>query len=187
MVRSFVDGIGDGTGDLADLISRLDYLQWLGIDALWISPVLPVAAQGRRYDVTDYRLILPEFGTLEEFKEAVTKVHECIARVMRFWLNLDGDGYRPDAGPYLYESDEGNGEGEPPTHEYVRQLRAMVDRDSPGRVLIAEANQGPREVSAFFGSDSEPECHLTFDFPVRPRIFCSLCSQRTAEARLMRG
>ena len=108
-------------------------------------------------------------------------VHEAMFDVVRFWLDLGVDGFRLDAIPYLYESDEGNGEGEPPTHEFIKTLRAMVDRDYPGRIMIAEANQWPREVAAFFGTEEEPECHMAFDFPVMPRIFYSLRSQRADE------
>src|SRR5690606_7335749 len=100
---------------------------------------------------------------------------------IRFWFDLGIDGIRLDAIPYLFESDEGNGEGEPKTHEFIKEIRAMVDREYPGRVLIAEANQWPQEVVACFGTDDEPECHMCFDFPVMPRIFYSLRSQNASE------
>jgi maltose alpha-D-glucosyltransferase/alpha-amylase len=100
---------------------------------------------------------------------------------VRFWLDLGVDGFRLDAIPYLYESDEGNGEGEPPTHEFIKRLRAIVDESYPGRVMIAEANQWPNEVAAFMGTNEEPECHMAFDFPVMPRIFYSLRSQQAGE------
>jgi len=271
MVRSFVDSNGDGSGDLQGLVSKLDYLQWLGIDALWLPPFFTSPLDDGGYDVSDFRSILPEFGTLDEFKDLVTKahernmriiidlplnhtsdqhewfqqsrtdpdgpygdfyvwsdtdekwpdiriiftdtedsnwafdaerrqfffhrffshqpdlnfdnpaVHDAVFDVVRFWLDMGVDGFRLDAIPYLYESDEGNGEGEPPTHEFIKVLRAMVDRDYPGRVMIAEANQWPREVAAFFGTPEEPECHMAFDFPVMPRIFYSLRSQNADE------
>jgi maltose alpha-D-glucosyltransferase/alpha-amylase len=271
MVRAFVDSNGDGSGDLQGLVSKLDYLQWLGVDALWLPPFFTSPLRDGGYDVADYRSILPEFGTVDEFKDLVTKahernmrvvidlplnhtsdqhewfqqsrkdpdgpygdfyvwsdtdkkypdiriiftdtedsnwafdserrqfffhrffshqpdlnydnpaVHEAIFEVVRFWLDMGVDGFRLDAIPYLYESDEGNGEGEPPTHEFIKRLRAMVDVDYPGRVMIAEANQWPREVAAFFGTEDEPECHMAFDFPVMPRIFYSLRSQQASE------
>ncbi|GAB3612736.1 maltose alpha-D-glucosyltransferase [Humibacter ginsengisoli] len=271
MVRSFVDSNGDGTGDIQGLISKLDYLQWLGVDALWLPPFFVSPLRDGGYDVSDFRSIMPEFGTLDEFQELVTKahernmrividlplnhtsdqhewfqasrsdpegpygdfyvwsdtdekwpdiriifvdteesnwafdserrqfffhrffshqpdlnynnpaVHDAVFDIVRFWLDMGVDGLRLDAVPYLYESDEGNGEGEPPTHDFIKTLRAMVDRDYPGRVMIAEANQWPREVAAFFGSEEEPECHMAFDFPVMPRIFYSLRSQHADE------
>ena len=271
MVRSFMDSNGDGTGDLGGLISKLDYLQWLGIDALWLPPFFQSPLRDGGYDVSDYTAILPEFGTIEEFRELVTKahernmrividlvvnhtsdqhpwfqasredpegpygdfyvwsdtdekyedvriifvdteesnwafdpvrrqfywhrffshqpdlnfenpaVHEALFDVVRFWLDLGVDGFRLDAIPYLYETDEGNGEGEPATHEFIAKMRAMVDKEYPGRVLIAEANQWPHEVVEFFGSEEAPECHMAFDFPVMPRIFYALRSQQATE------
>ena len=85
MVRSFVDSNGDGTGDLAGLISKLDYLQWLGVDALWLPPFFQSPLRDGGYDVSDYRAILPEFGTIDEFRELVTKAHE---RNMRIVIDL---------------------------------------------------------------------------------------------------
>jgi len=108
-------------------------------------------------------------------------VREATLATIRHWMSLGVDGIRLDAIPYLFESDEGNGEGEPRTHEFLREIRAMVDREFPGRVLIAEANQWPQETAAFFGTAEEPECHMAFDFPVMPRIFYSLRSQNATE------
>ena len=271
MVRSFVDSNGDGAGDIQGLISRLDYLQWLGVDALWLPPFFQSPLRDGGYDVSDFHAILPEFGTLDEFKDLVTKAHERnmrividyplnhtsdqhdwfqqsrsdpegpygdyyvwsdtddkypniriifvdseesnwafdsvrrqfyfhrffshqpdlnfenpavqedVMEVIRYWMDLGVDGIRLDAIPYLYESEEGNGEGEAPTHDFIKRMREMVDRDYPGRILIAEANQWPREVAAFFGTEEEPECHMAFDFPVMPRIFYSLRSQQADE------
>src|ERR1700754_1174854 len=65
-------------------------------------------------------------------------VHDAMFEIVRFWLDLGADACRLDALPYLYESDEGNGEGEPKTHEFIVKLRAMVDEEYPGRVMIAE-------------------------------------------------
>ena len=271
MVRSFVDSNGDGSGDLGGLISRLDYLQWLGIDALWLPPIYQSPLRDGGYDVSDFRSILPEFGTVEEFRELVRRAHERNMRIVidyplnhtsdahewfqqsrsdpegpygdyyvwsdtdekypnirvifvdteesnwtfdpvrrqfffhrffshqpdlnfenpavreevlgiiRFWLDMGVDGIRLDAIPYLFETDEGNGEGEPATHAYIREIRSMLDREYPGRILIAEANQWPQEVVSFFGTEEEPECHMAFDFPVMPRIFYSLRAQQAGE------
>ncbi|HAM25751.1 MAG TPA: trehalose synthase, partial [Microbacteriaceae bacterium] len=76
MVRSFVDSNGDGSGDLQGLLSKLDYLQWLGVDALWLPPIYQSPLRDGGYDVADFKSILPEFGTLDEFKDLVTKAHE---------------------------------------------------------------------------------------------------------------
>ncbi|MEY4476909.1 MAG: maltose alpha-D-glucosyltransferase [Actinomycetota bacterium] len=86
------------------------------------------------------------------------------------------DGFRLDAIPYLYVSEGNTGESEPPTHTFIQSLRAMMDREFPGRMLVAEANQLPREVMDYFGSDETPECNMAFNFPVMPYIFYSLKS-----------
>jgi alpha-glucosidase len=57
--RSFMDSNGDGVGDLTGLILRLDYLRWLGVDAVWISPVYPSPMKDFRYNVADYTAIQP--------------------------------------------------------------------------------------------------------------------------------
>src|SRR5262245_11870600 len=63
--RSFADGTGDGVGDLPGILSRLDYLAWLGIDAIWLSPIYPSPMRDFGYDVTDHCAVDPVFGTLE--------------------------------------------------------------------------------------------------------------------------
>ena len=65
-LRSFADGNGDGTGDLAGLRARLDHLSELGIDAIWLNPWYPSPMADGGYDVADYRGIEPSFGTLAE-------------------------------------------------------------------------------------------------------------------------
>ena len=271
MVRSYVDSNGDGSGDLQGLISKLDYLQWLGIDALWLPPFFSSPLRDGGYDVADYRSVLADFGTIEDFRELVSQAHErgmrividlvlnhtsdqhewfqqsrsdpegpygdfyvwsdddtkypdirlifpdyedsnwafdsvrrqfyfhrffshqpdlnfenpaVVAEIMdvvRYWLEMGVDGFRLDAVPYLYESDGGTGESEPPTHDFLKDLRRMLDLEFPGRVLIAEANQWPKETAKYFGTDEEPECHMAFDFPVMPRIFHALRSQEADE------
>ena len=64
-IRSFADGNGDGTGDLAGVRSRLEYLRDLGVDALWFTPWYPSPLADGGYDVSDYRAIHPAFGELE--------------------------------------------------------------------------------------------------------------------------
>ena len=270
MVRSFYDSDGDWVGDIPGLISKLDYLEWLGIDALWLPPFCTSPLKDGGYDVADYRQVLPEFGTIEDFQELVTqaharnmrvvmdlpinhtsvdhewfqqsrsdpdgpygdyyvwsdtdqirqqirviftdtevsnwafdserrqfffhrffshqpdlnyhnpRVHEEVREIARFWLAMGVDGFRLDAIPYLYESDEGSGESEPETHEFLRNFRTFIDDEFPGRVLIAEANQWPKEVAAYLGTEENPECHMAFDFPIMPRIFYALRSQQTS-------
>jgi len=73
--RSFQDSNADGVGDLPGIVSRLDYLRWLGIDAIWISPIYPSPMKDFGYDVADYRDIHPMFGTLADFDRLLQEVH----------------------------------------------------------------------------------------------------------------
>ena len=74
--RSFMDANGDGVGDIAGIIQRLDYLATLGVDAIWISPIFTSPMQDFGYDVSDYRDIDPLFGTLEDFTRLIARAHE---------------------------------------------------------------------------------------------------------------
>ena len=80
--RSFADADGDGTGDVQGIIDRLDYLATLGVDAVWVSPWYPSPLADGGYDVSDYRDILPEFGTLEQADAFVARAHELGLRVL---------------------------------------------------------------------------------------------------------
>lgn len=73
--RSFADATGDGVGDLRGISSKLDYLQWLGVDAIWLSPFYPSPMVDFGYDVSDYCDIDPMFGTLSDFDELLDGAH----------------------------------------------------------------------------------------------------------------
>ncbi len=73
--RSFQDSNGDGVGDLPGITRRLDYLRWLGVDAVWISPIYPSPMADFGYDVSDYTGIHPLFGTLEDFDRLLAEAH----------------------------------------------------------------------------------------------------------------
>lgn len=266
MVRSFKDSNGDGFGDLRGLIEKLDYLQWLGIDALWLPPFFPSPLLDGGYDVADYTGINPLYGSMADFDELLDgayargmrvvidlvinhtssehewfqqsrsdpagpfgdfyvwsdtddkfdnvriiftdtetsnwawdevrqqfywhrffshqpdlnfenpAVHEAVFDIARFWLAKGVDGFRLDAIPYLYVSEGNSGESEPETHAFIQALRAMIDREFPGRMLVAEANQQPREVLDYLGTVETPECNMAFNFPVMPYIFYALKS-----------
>src|SRR6266545_205480 len=75
LVRGFSDSNGDGTGDLRGLTDKLDYLQWLGVDRLWLPPFYPSPLRDGGYDVTDYDDVLPEFGTIDDFKVFLDAAH----------------------------------------------------------------------------------------------------------------
>ena len=73
--RSFMDSNGDGIGDLRGVIAQLDYLRWLGVDAIWISPIYPSPMKDFGYDVADYTAVDPLFGTLEDFDALLREAH----------------------------------------------------------------------------------------------------------------
>jgi alpha-glucosidase len=73
--RSFMDSNGDGTGDLPGITGRLDYLHWLGVDAIWISPIFPSPMADFGYDVSDHTGIDPVFGTLQDFDRLLAEAH----------------------------------------------------------------------------------------------------------------
>ena len=263
-VRAFTDSNGSGSGDFTGLIGRLDYLQWLGVDALWLPPFYASPLRDGGYDVSDYCSVLPEFGTMPDLVELVSQSHsrglrvivdlvmnhtsdqhpwfqasrsdptgpygdfyvwsdtdqryldariifvdtetsnwtfdpvrrqyfwhrffnhqpdlnfenpdvqEAMFDVVRFWMQLGVDGFRLDAIPYLFEQEGTNCENLPATHDFLRRLRAMVDTEFPGRIMLAEANQWPVDVVDYFGTDAEPECHMAFHFPVMPRLYYAL-------------
>lgn len=268
LVRAFDDSTGTGSGDFSGLIGRLDYLQWLGVDCLWIPPFYASPLRDGGYDVADYTAVLPEFGTLLDFQELIGAAHargiriitdlvmnhtsdqhpwfqasrsepdgpyrdfyvwsdtddkyadariifvdtevsnwtfdsvrrqffwhrffghqpdlnfenvavqDAMFDVVRFWLDMGIDGFRLDAVPYLFEEEGTNCENLPDTHTFLATMRAMVDAEYPGRVLLAEANQMPNEVVDYFGTEEAPECHMCFHFPVMPRLYYSLREEK---------
>jgi maltose alpha-D-glucosyltransferase / alpha-amylase len=267
LVRGFYDANGDGTGDIKGLTERLDYLEWLGVDCLWLLPFYQSPLRDGGYDISDFFTVLPEFGTVDDVAELLEAAHarglrviadmvmnhtsdqhpwfiesrqpdsakrdwyvwsdtderyadariifidtersnwtwdpdagayywhrffshqpdlnyenpevqEAMLDVVRFWLQLGFDGLRLDAVPYLFEQEGTNCENLPQTHEYLKRLRAMVDKEFDDRVLLAEANQWPSDVVHYFGDDDE--CHMAFHFPLMPRMYMAL---RREEAR----
>ncbi|QTH59193.1 maltose alpha-D-glucosyltransferase [Corynebacterium hindlerae] len=82
LVRAFADDNNDGIGDLAGLTSKLDYLQWLGVDCIWIPPFYDSPLKDGGYDIRNFREILPEFGTVDDFVELVDKAHQRGIRVI---------------------------------------------------------------------------------------------------------
>ncbi|MGL5858284.1 MAG: maltose alpha-D-glucosyltransferase [Angustibacter sp.] len=85
LVRAFCDSNGSGSGDFTGLISKLDYLQWLGVDCIWLPPFYASPLRDGGYDVADYHAVLPEFGTLPDFTELVAQAH---ARGLRVIIDL---------------------------------------------------------------------------------------------------
>ncbi|MEG0484899.1 MAG: alpha-glucosidase [Oscillospiraceae bacterium] len=83
--RSFCDGNGDGIGDIQGIIEKLDYIKQLGIDAIWLSPIYDSPNDDNGYDIRDYKKIMAEFGTMEDFDALLAEIH---ARGMRLIMDL---------------------------------------------------------------------------------------------------
>jgi maltose alpha-D-glucosyltransferase/alpha-amylase len=99
-------------------------------------------------------------------------VVEEVKRAMRYWLDMGVDGLRLDAIPYLVERDGTNCENLAETHAVIKGIRQEMDERYANRMILAEANQWPSDVRAYFGDGDE--CHMAFHFPLMPRIFMAL-------------
>jgi maltose alpha-D-glucosyltransferase/alpha-amylase len=261
-VRTFCDSNGDGIGDFKGLQHRLDYLQELGVNTIWLLPFYPSPLRDDGYDIADYYAVHSSYGTLDDFKAFLAAAHdrgirviiemvlnhtsdqhpwfqearssvdnprrdwyvwsdtddryrqariifldtelsnwawdpiskayywhrffshqpdlnfdnpavrEALWDVMRFWLEMGVDGFRLDAVPYLVEREGTNCENLPETHAIIRDFRHRLDQAFPGRMILAEANQWPADVRAYFGNGDE--FHMAFHFPLMPRMFMAL-------------
>ena len=262
-IKAFRDSNRDGYGDLPGLIEKLDYIQSLGVNCIWLLPFYPSPLRDDGYDIAEYEAIHPQYGTLEDFRRFLGEAHErgmrvitelvvnhtsdqhlwfqrsrrapkgsperdwyvwsddptrykdariiftdtetsnwawdpvagqfywhrffshqpdlnydnpavleAVKEVMRFWFRMGVDGMRLDAIPYLVERDGTNCENLPETHMVLREMRATVDAEFPGRMLLAEANQWPSDVIEYFGNGTE--CHMAFHFPLMPRMYMAL-------------
>ncbi len=98
--RSFADSDGDGIGDLGGIVQRLDYLQQLGVDVLWLSPIYPSPQDDNGYDISDYQDVDPTFGSLNDFDALLAGVHE---RGMKLVMDLVVN-HTSDEHPWFEES-----------------------------------------------------------------------------------
>jgi len=261
-VRTFCDSNGDGIGDFVGLTQRLDYLQELGTNTIWLLPFYPSPLRDDGYDIADYTTVHPSYGTLDDFKAFLIAAHnrglrviiemvmnhtsdqhpwfqearssranpkrewyvwsdtdtkyqgvriifidtelsnwtwdpvsksyywhrffshqpdlnfdnpdvfEAMWEIMKFWLDMGVDGFRLDAVPYLVEREGTSCENLPETHAIIKQVRKRLDQFYPGRMLLAEANQWPADVRAYFGDGDE--FHTAFNFPLMPRMFMAV-------------
>jgi maltose alpha-D-glucosyltransferase / alpha-amylase len=265
-VKAFADSNHDGIGDFAGLTEKLDYLQELGITALWLLPFYPSPGRDDGYDISDYRRINPDFGNMQHFRRFLQEAHRrnlrvitelvinhtsdqhpwfkrarqsspdsdardwyvwsdsdqrfagtriifsdteksnwawdpvagayywhrffshqpdlnydnprvtlAMVEIMRRWLDRGVDGFRLDAIPYLCEREGTNNENLPETHAIIKRIRAELDSYAPGKLLLAEANQWPEDVSAYFGDGDE--CHMAYHFPLMPRIYMAIAQE----------
>ena len=105
-------------------------------------------------------------------------VREEMKNIMRFWLDMGIDGFRADAVPYLIEREGSNCENLPETHQYLKELRELMDEEYPDCILLAEANQWPQDLRPYFANGDE--FHMAFQFPLMPRIFKALAKSDCA-------
>jgi maltose alpha-D-glucosyltransferase/alpha-amylase len=82
LIRGFADSNADGTGDIRGLIDKLDYLQWLGIDCVWLLPIYESPLRDGGYDISDFLKVLPEFGDLGDFVQLVDEAHKRGMRII---------------------------------------------------------------------------------------------------------
>jgi len=100
------------------------------------------------------------------------EVQQEVFNVIDFWCEMGVDGFRLDAIPYLFEREGTNCENLPETHEYLKKLRAHLDKKHKNKMFLAEANMWPEDAAAYFGDGDE--CHMNYHFPIMPRLFMSL-------------
>ena len=98
--RSFADGNGDGIGDLQGILDKLDYLEWLGVDALWLSPIYPSPMIDFGYDVSDYTGVDPIFGALEDLDVLLASAHRRGLKVILDFV----PNHTSDQHPWFVES-----------------------------------------------------------------------------------
>ena len=80
--RSFKDSNGDGIGDLRGIMEKLSYIKDLGADMIWLNPIYCSPNDDNGYDISDYRDIMPEFGTMQDFTELLEKAHALYLKIM---------------------------------------------------------------------------------------------------------
>lgn len=110
-VRAYADANGDGIGDLAGLTSKLDYLQWLGVDAIWMLPIFPSPLRDDGYDVADYFGVHPDYGTLDDVRTLIAEAHRRGLRIVvelipnhtsdrHLWFQASRDPAHPEHARY---------------------------------------------------------------------------------------
>lgn len=118
--RSFMDSNGDGVGDLPGITSRLDYLKELGIDIIWMSPIFASPNDDNGYDISDYRQIMSEFGTMEDFDRLLEQAHQRGLRIMldlvvnhssdeHLWFQRSREGQEPYKDYYIWRPGKNDG------------------------------------------------------------------------------
>src|ERR1039457_1841022 len=132
-VRSWQDSDGDGYGDLNGVIARLDHLEWLGVDGIWLSPTMPSPDDDWGYDVSDYRDVHPELGTLADLDRLIA---EAGRRGLRVLLDLVPN-YTSSAHPWFVEA---TGDPASPRREYYVWADPRPDGRPPNNWLASNGD-----------------------------------------------
>ena len=133
--RSFADSNGDGIGDLCGILSRLDYLADLGVDAIWLSPVYPAPDADFGYDISDFQAIDPKFGTMEDFDRLLQEAHNRGIRiVMDMVFNHTSDQH-----PWFREARKSR---DNPFHDYYLWRDPKKDGSAPNNWLSVMGGTG---------------------------------------------
>jgi maltose alpha-D-glucosyltransferase / alpha-amylase len=120
------------------------------------------------------------YKSMPDLNIANPRVRDEIHKVVGFWLELGMSGFRLDAAPFLIEltGTDQAGRGDP--HEYLRDLRAFLDRRRGDAILLAEANLPPTDQRRFFGDEDGDEMHMLFNFVANQRLFLSVVREQAA-------
>ena len=119
--RAFKDSDGDGWGDLPGLTSKLDYLKALGVDAIWLLPIMPSPLRDDGYDVSDFCNIFPAYGTMDDFKTLVNEAHK---RELKIIVEIIPN-HTSDQHPWFQASRDPNH----PEHQKYRDFYVWSDTD----------------------------------------------------------
>ena len=151
--KSFKDSNGDGVGDIRGIIQKLDYLKELGVNVLWISPMLESPQDDNGYDISDYRRIYKEYGTMEDYEELLSEAHK---RDIRILMDLVVN----------HTSDE---------HNWFIESRKSKDNPYRDYYIWKDPVNGKNQTTgAVYSVD------LHGNMILRPRCITCICSQRNS-------
>jgi maltose alpha-D-glucosyltransferase / alpha-amylase len=120
------------------------------------------------------------YKSMPDLNIASPRVRDEIQKVVGFWLELGMSGFRVDAAPFLIELTGVDQAGLGDPHEYLRDLRAFLDRRRGDAILLAEANLPPADQRRFFGDEDGDEMHMLFNFITNQKLFLSVVRQQAA-------
>ena len=144
-IRSFADGNGDGIGDLYGVYDKLEYIKSLGVDGIWFSPIYPSPNADYGYDISDYRNIHPDYGTLEQFDRVLRRAHELGLKViLDLVINHTSDEHpwfiesrkgkdNPYSDYYIWRDPKGSGDGRRPPNNWFSQFEGLAWEFEPQR------------------------------------------------------